>query len=740
MSKKDLNDKLSQLEKNFGLKRASSQKNVEFIRTGIYSLDYVLDGGLQLVEGGHKIEFYGKESSGKTTFAQKVVAKYQKLDKVCVWVVSESFHKDWAKKLGVNTDKLLLSYPDSVEDATETILKIVPEVDLIVVDSVASLIPEVEIEKSMHEQTRGVQAKAYSQFCRKLYKKILNQKVSLIFINQLREKMGVLYGNPEITPCGRALKHMYDCLGADTIIYNGKKFIPLKYLKSKVTSYNFKHKKFQNNKLLQKKAQKFKNYLELDLGITRIDASENHKFYNISSDGTLQLKRVKNLKKGDMLLLSKGKNFKIKNPSFTDNKFVRLLGYYVGDGYKINKENHIIIADKNRNFLKYYQDLLKEKSFKINKSRNTNLLHIKTKFSNHLFETIRQYKLDVKASKKKLPFLFYNFSDNCLKDFIAGFYDAEGNDNTNLPTFHSSSEKLLRNIQFMLWRLGIRSNINKRKSQSLKKLRNDKKYYTMYALYVSDSKSIIKFKRVIPTLKNIKLPKYNSKMQYNFVELIKEYHNILLKRKEISRYLGRNNSLQHLIKQKTISLDRLKNIYSKTKNLSFLNEQNTKYERILKLKQNFDFVKIKKITKKATNFKYLGFKKKLIDIQVENDENFIANGILSHNSRIEFRTKKPIEVGTKNKKERIGTEIHLYAKKNKLGKPQRKIITDFYFDGTIDNAKSLLHAGIKYDVIDFSGKTYKFEDVKAVGKVNFIEAMTEKEWKKVEKEIWRRIK
>lgn len=206
---KDLDKKLTELEKNFGLKRASSQKEFETIRTGIYALDYVIDG-IKLCEGGQKMEFYGNESCGKTTFALKVVKRFQELGKACIWVVSESFHGDWAEKLGVDTSKLLLAYPESVEDATETILAITDKADLIVVDSVASLIPEAEAEKSMHEQTRGLQAKAYSQFCRKLYREMTHKTTTMIFINQIRMKMNVLYGNPEDTPCGKALKFMYD--------------------------------------------------------------------------------------------------------------------------------------------------------------------------------------------------------------------------------------------------------------------------------------------------------------------------------------------------------------------------------------------------------------------------------------------------------------------------------------------------------------------------------------------------
>lgn len=209
MSNKELDKKLDELEKNFGLQRKSKIKEVERIRTGIYCLDYVLDE-IKLAEGGHKIELYGKESTGKTTFAKKIVAKYQALGKVCVWIVSESFHEEWAKKMGVDVDRLLKYYPKSVEDAGDKILEIAPKVDLIVVDSVASLIPDAELEGSLSDKTRGAQAKAYSEFCRKLYKTMAHETTTIVFINQIRIVMGKLYGNPEDTPCGKALKFMYD--------------------------------------------------------------------------------------------------------------------------------------------------------------------------------------------------------------------------------------------------------------------------------------------------------------------------------------------------------------------------------------------------------------------------------------------------------------------------------------------------------------------------------------------------
>lgn len=210
MSKRtDLDAKLKTLEKQFGLKKASSQKDFETIYTGVYAFDYVVDG-IKVVQGGHKIEMYGAESSGKTSMCLKIVKRFQELGKIAVWVTSESFHKEWASVVGVDVNKLLLDYPDSVEAATEKVLQIVHDVDLVVIDSLASLVPEAEIEKTMHEQTRGVQAKAYSQFSRKLYREMAHETTVIIGINQLREKMNIQYGDPLTTPGGRALRHLFD--------------------------------------------------------------------------------------------------------------------------------------------------------------------------------------------------------------------------------------------------------------------------------------------------------------------------------------------------------------------------------------------------------------------------------------------------------------------------------------------------------------------------------------------------
>lgn len=208
--KDDLDSRLSKLEREFGLQRGSTIKKCEYISTSLYALDYVLDKGVKITKGCHKIELFGRESSGKTTMSLVTVAEFQRQQKICLWIISERFDKEWATKMGVDVNKLLLYYPKHQEDACDKILNILPYVDLIVVDSVASLIPEDELKKTMSEKTRGSQPKVYSEFTRKLYNKIPKEQTVMLFINQLREKQGIMFGNPETTPGGRALRHMYD--------------------------------------------------------------------------------------------------------------------------------------------------------------------------------------------------------------------------------------------------------------------------------------------------------------------------------------------------------------------------------------------------------------------------------------------------------------------------------------------------------------------------------------------------
>jgi len=181
--------------------------NVDAISTGCLSLDLAF--GIGGVPRGRIIEIYGPESSGKTTLAQHIVAEVQKTGGIAAFVDAEhALDPDYAAKIGVNIKEMLLSQPDSGEQALEIVETLVRSnaVDVIVVDSVAALVPQKEIEGDMGDQHMGLQARLMSQALRKLTAAIGKTKTVVIFINQIRHKIGVFFGNPETTSGGNALK------------------------------------------------------------------------------------------------------------------------------------------------------------------------------------------------------------------------------------------------------------------------------------------------------------------------------------------------------------------------------------------------------------------------------------------------------------------------------------------------------------------------------------------------------
>ena len=204
---------LGQIEKQFGkgsimrLGQKDAVTIIPAISTGAVSLDYAL--GIGGVPRGRVIEIFGPESSGKTTLSLQVIAEAQKLGGMAAFVDAEhALDAQYAKKLGVDLDNLLVSQPDNGEQALEIVEVLVRSnsVDVIVVDSVAALVPRAEIEGEMGEAQMGLQARLMSQALRKLTGIVSKSKTCLIFINQLREKIGVMFGNPETTTGGRALK------------------------------------------------------------------------------------------------------------------------------------------------------------------------------------------------------------------------------------------------------------------------------------------------------------------------------------------------------------------------------------------------------------------------------------------------------------------------------------------------------------------------------------------------------
>jgi recombination protein RecA len=210
---KALDVAVSQIEKQFGkgsimrLGIKGAVAPVDSIPTGSISLDIAL--GIGGVPRGRVVEIFGPESSGKTTLALQVIAQAQKRGGMAAFVDAEhALDATYAKKLGLDIDNLLVSQPDNGEQALEIVEVLVRSggVDVVVVDSVAALVPRAEIEGEMGEAQMGLQARLMSQALRKLTGVVSKSKTCLVFINQLREKIGVMFGNPETTTGGRALK------------------------------------------------------------------------------------------------------------------------------------------------------------------------------------------------------------------------------------------------------------------------------------------------------------------------------------------------------------------------------------------------------------------------------------------------------------------------------------------------------------------------------------------------------
>lgn len=203
---------IEQIKQKFGegsiMKLGDTAKlNVESISTGCLSLDIAL--GIGGVPRGRIIEIYGPESSGKTTLSQHIVAEVQKLGGTAAFIDAEhAFDPSYAKKIGVNIDDLLISQPDTGEQALEIAETLVRSnsIDVVVIDSVAALVPKAEIEGEMGDSHMGLQARLMSQALRKLSGIVSKTKTVVIFINQIRMKIGVFFGNPETTTGGMALK------------------------------------------------------------------------------------------------------------------------------------------------------------------------------------------------------------------------------------------------------------------------------------------------------------------------------------------------------------------------------------------------------------------------------------------------------------------------------------------------------------------------------------------------------
>lgn len=211
--RKALEIAMAQIDRQYGkgtimrLGEEGAIEKVSVIPTGCLSLDIAL--GVGGIPRGRIIEIYGPESSGKTTLALHIAAEAQKRGGIAAFIDAEhALDAKYARKLGVNTDELLISQPDTGEQALEIteILVRSTAVDLIIIDSVAALVPKAELEGEMGDAQMGLQARLMSQALRKLTAAISKSRTTVIFINQVRDKIGVMFGNPETTTGGRALK------------------------------------------------------------------------------------------------------------------------------------------------------------------------------------------------------------------------------------------------------------------------------------------------------------------------------------------------------------------------------------------------------------------------------------------------------------------------------------------------------------------------------------------------------
>ena len=212
-NKKDLDLAISQIERQFGagtlvkLGDSNLLEGIESISTGSLSLDIAL--GIGGIPRGRVTEIFGAESSGKTTLAYHIIAQAQKSGGAAAYLDAEhALDPEFANRCGVDTTELFISQPDSAEQALEVCEYLVRSgaLDVVVIDSVAALVPKAELEGDMGDTHVGLQARLMSQALRKLTAAIGESKTSVIFINQVREKVGIMWGNPEVTPGGRALK------------------------------------------------------------------------------------------------------------------------------------------------------------------------------------------------------------------------------------------------------------------------------------------------------------------------------------------------------------------------------------------------------------------------------------------------------------------------------------------------------------------------------------------------------
>ncbi|MGH1411416.1 MAG: recombinase RecA [Mycoplasma sp.] len=237
-----LNNVILEMEKKYGkgsavFLGAKSNNSVESVSTGIPSLDNII--GAKGYPKGRIVEIYGPESSGKTTIALHAVTQAQKEDKVVAYIdLENALDPKYAQAIGVDLQNMIIAQPNSGEQALDIVEHLVKnnQVDLVIIDSVAALVPVVELESNMEDQQMGAQARLMSRGLRKINAALANSKTIVIFINQLRDKIGIMFGNPEVTSGGKALKY-YSSLRIDVRKDKSIKDVELvtgNYIKAKI--------------------------------------------------------------------------------------------------------------------------------------------------------------------------------------------------------------------------------------------------------------------------------------------------------------------------------------------------------------------------------------------------------------------------------------------------------------------------------------------------------------------------
>lgn len=332
---KALDAAITQIEKSYGkgsvmkLGDSSANMNIETVPTGSISLDIAL--GLGGVPKGRVIEIYGPESSGKTTVALHMVAEVQKRGGIAGFIDAEhALDPVYAKNIGVNIDELYISQPDNGEQAleiTETMVRS-GAVDIVIVDSVAALVPKAEIDGEMGDSHVGLQARLMSQGLRKLTAVISKTNCTVIFINQLREKIGVMFGNPETTTGGRALKFYasvrLDVRRIETLKQGGEMIgnrVRVKVVKNKIAP-PFKEAEFDI--MFGQGISKEGDLLDLAAKVDIIDKSGAWYAYNGAKIGQGR---------------ENAKNYLRENPAVCDEVEQKVRAYYALQGAEAGKDD-----------------------------------------------------------------------------------------------------------------------------------------------------------------------------------------------------------------------------------------------------------------------------------------------------------------------------------------------------------------------------------------------------------------